>query len=92
MQSTVLMTEYNSSNTIEILKQFILIELLKDESMTLSDDQDLLLSGLLDSLNVIRLASHIESEFNISIPPEDMIVENFNTLENIDAYVKGRVS
>ncbi len=84
------MTENSASKIIASLKQFIITELLNDESMSLSDDQDLLLSGLLDSLNVIRLAGHIESEFSISIPPEDMVVENFSTLVDIDTYIKNR--
>lgn len=76
--------------TNDMLREYIKSELLNDPAIAINDDQDLLLSGLLDSLNVFRLASHIEQSCAISIPPEDMILEHFGTLNQISAYVQTR--
>jgi len=77
-------------NHISTLKKYITVELLQDKSVGIGDDEDLLMSGLLDSINVVRLAGHIESTHELSIPPEDMIIENFGTLTQINQYIQSR--
>lgn len=49
--------------------------------------EDLLGSGILDSLGMMRLIFFIEEEFGIKVPPEDMTIENFLTVENIGNYL-----
>ena len=77
--------------TIDMLRDYIKTELLNDAELSIEEDQDLLLSGLLDSLNVVRLASHIEHSCAFKIPPEDMILENFGTLNQINTYIQTRL-
>lgn len=50
-------------------------------------DEDLLGNGIVDSIGMIKLISFLEQEFQVSIPPEDMIVENFMTLQHITDYI-----
>lgn len=75
---------------VETVRQFIRDEILSDSSLVISDDQDLLLSGLLDSLGVVRLASFLEQQFHIEIPPEDLVLENFGSLTQINTYLLSR--
>ena len=51
-------------------------------------DQDLLLSEILNSLSVTMLLVHLEAACNVQIPPEDVTLENFSTLESIAGYVQ----
>ena len=51
---------------------------------------DLLGSGILDSMGFMRLIMFIETEMGTKIPPEDMTIENFMTVESITAYLNGR--
>jgi acyl carrier protein len=53
-------------------------------------DEDLLGSGLLDSLGVMSLVFFIEQEVGMDIPAEDVTIENFQTLEAIEAYLARR--
>ena len=76
--------------TIHALRDYIRQELLNDEDISIEDDQDLLLTGMLDSLKVVRLASHIEQICGFNIPPEDMIIEHFGTLLQINTYIHSR--
>lgn len=46
-------------------------------------DDDLLGSGILDSLGVIKLISFIETEFDLHVSPEEMIIENFMTVSHV---------
>ena len=51
---------------------------------------DLLGSGIIDSMGFMRLVMFIETEMGTKIPPEDMTIENFMTVDSITAYLKGR--
>ena len=70
------------------LKDFIIKELLDRTSLDeLDDDQDLLISGLVDSLGVVRMLNFIEQSMDIKVPPEDVTLENFQTVQNITSYL-----
>lgn len=50
-------------------------------------DEDLLLSGLLDSLGVMTLVSHMEKLMDRQIPAQDITIENFTSIETIARYL-----
>lgn len=52
--------------------------------------EDLLGSGILDSLGMMKLLSFIEEEFNCKVLPEEMVIENFMTVSHIMNYLKGK--
>ena len=56
----------------------------------LEDNQPLLQSGLLDSLGILKLVTFIESKFDVTLPGEDIIPENFETLDAIARLVSAR--
>ena len=49
----------------------------------LRDDDVLLQAGVIDSLGVLDLVSFIESEFNVPVSDEDLIPENFQTIDRM---------
>ena len=71
----------------ETVKEFITEELLADESITLHDEDQLLLDGMIDSLGMLRLVAFVETTFEIQIPYEDITVENFNTVNSLTTYL-----
>ncbi len=52
--------------------------------------EDLLLSGLVDSLGVMRLVSFLESSFGFKVPAQDVKLANFATLDAIVTYAEAR--
>lgn len=76
--------------TIDQLRDYIRGELLGDPDAEIAPDQDLLLSEMLDSMGVTRLVAHIESEIGREVPPEDVTLENFQSLAAIAAYLDRR--
>lgn len=72
----------------ESIRRFISDQLLS--GMAIADDDDLLLSGLLDSMSVMRLVAHLEKAFGVKIPPQDVVIENFTSVDTITAYLEGR--
>lgn len=57
---------------------------------TLSASDDLLTTGILDSMAVMRLINFIEDTIDIKIPPEDLLIENFISIEAMQDYIEGR--
>ena len=58
-----------------------------DVPLELSKEDDLLGSGLVDSLGMMKLISFLEKEYELKIPAEDMIIENFITVSAIEDYL-----
>ena len=60
-----------------------LIEILKElhEDVDFTVEQGLVDDGILDSLDIVSLVTEIDSEFDVRIPPEEIIPENFNSAE-----------
>ena len=68
------------------LAEFIQGELLGPG--TTLDRHDELLSGeLLDSVAVLRLAAFVEEELGVAMRPADFVVENFQNVAVLAAYV-----
>ena len=75
----------------EKIRDFIATELINRETAAgLSFGEDLLAEGMIDSMGIMRLISFIESEFDVVVPPQDMVIENFMSIERIDSYLAGR--
>jgi acyl carrier protein len=53
-------------------------------------DQELVSSGLLDSGNLVRLATHVERVAGISIPDRDIDAEHFDSIAMIVEYAASR--
>ena len=56
----------------------------------LGGDDDLIDSGVLDSLGVFQLIAFLEERFGIAIADTDITPENFGTLQRIERLVAGR--
>jgi len=73
------------SITSKELQSFVETTLLDGQSVT--TEENLLLSGLVDSLGVMTLVTHLEGVTGTSIPPEDVVLENFASVDAIIAYL-----
>lgn len=76
--------------TIDIknsLLKFINVELLNDRANVTSEDE-LLMSGVVDSLGVMKLVAHLEGQLGVTVPPEDITIEHFSSIQTISDYVE----
>ena len=51
-------------------------------------NDDLIGDGVLDSLDIVTLITEINSTFDVAIPAEEVIPENFNSAEAIYAMIQ----
>ena len=50
--------------------------------------EDLIDDGILDSLDIVTLVTEIHSEFDVTIPAEEIVPENFNSAGAIMALIE----
>jgi acyl carrier protein len=74
-------------NTKAILKNYIEDQLMKGSMSGVDDNENLLVSGIIDSLGVLQLISFIEERFNIEVPDEDVTIDNFQSVQSISDYL-----
>ncbi len=72
------------------IRKFILEKFPLARRSELKDSDALLESGIVDSLGVLDLVSFLEQQFSIPVTDEELIPENFQTVERIAAFVETR--
>lgn len=73
------------------LKRYIDEQLLNGRHTQIADQDDLLESGI-DSVGMMTLVLFIEEEWKVAVPPEDVVLENFQSVANIEAYLRTRLA
>jgi len=70
------------------LIDFIKNEIMHNSKANLDPDTDLLGAGILDSLGVLQLVAFIEKSFHISVPDEDVMYDNFMSINTLINYLQ----
>ena len=82
------MNETASLSTQKTVTDYITGELLDAaSSVVIAPDDNLLMNGIIDSLGIMQLVTFIESEFAVSVPPQDVTIEHFMTVDHITRYI-----
>ncbi len=71
-----------------VISDFICEKLLNNRSI--ESDENLLLSGLLDSLGIVKLMLFLEEKYSITIPPQDVTITNMASVDAIIGYLGKR--
>jgi len=73
------------------LKSYIVTQLLHGQDRGLDAQTPLLEWGIIDSLSMMALLSHIESTFHIQVPEDEVTPESFVNLEALTGLVLRRL-
>lgn len=79
------------SIALEIVNM-IKVEILQDDSIDIDPNTDLLVSGTLDSMALMRLVSMIESKYSIKVQPIDLVIENFINTKAMEGFIGSQLS
>ena len=72
----------------ESIKEFIINELLVDNStVTIENDTQLISSGLINSISTLELVVFIEETFSIELDAHEVNKENLETLNIIEKFI-----
>lgn len=76
-----------------MIKEYILSELVKDKAQAKIGDTDSLIeSGIVDSLGIMKLIGFLEDKISIQISDDELIPENFSSIDSISALVQKKQS
>jgi acyl carrier protein len=67
-------------------RDFLVGTFLPGRAEQLNDD-DPLLGRVIDSTGVLELVNFLEHRFSITVPDEDVVAENLDSIKSITAYV-----
>ena len=74
------------------IRKFLSEEVLFEEGGAQIGDDQALVGEVLDSLALMQLVEYIEQEFEIEVADEDVTPENFQTLNDLERYVKAQAA
>ena len=66
------------------------IDVIRDDE-SLDADESLFERGLIDSLGITILITHLEKKFAISVPQQDLLPDNFDSVNAITDYVNSKL-
>ncbi len=76
-------------NTNDVIRDFIENDIIQHAlDKPLADHDQLVESGIVDSLAIMSLLIFLEEKFSIQIPSEDLNPENFATVSTLTALVE----
>ena len=77
-----------SLETTKAIKEFIFGRFPQAKKKNISDSDELLNSGIVDSLGILEIVAFIEKTFGITVADEELTSENFETLTSLTNFVE----
>jgi len=77
---------------IEKLSTFLATETLKQPNRTISPDEPLISSGLIDSFSLMDIALFVEDNFGVRIEDTELNADTFDNLTQLVALIESRQS
>lgn len=70
------------------LLEYVKTELLRGRGNNLKPEDDMLSSGIVDSLGILQIVAFIDERFGIQVPDEDVVYENFHSIKALADYLQ----
>jgi len=65
--------------------------LLGSADISIADDDSFLEKGIIDSTGILELVAFVEDEFDIEVGDEELIPDNFDSIEKLAVYTQGKI-
>ncbi len=73
----------------EQIRRYISENLLfSDGDFPYADDSSFLKNGVVDSTGVMELVSYVEKEFGVTVSPQEVVPDNFDSVSSLVKYVQ----
>ncbi len=73
---------------IPTIREFVVENFLFGDGAHVSNDTNFFEKGIIDSTGILELVSYIEETYNLTIEDEDLIPENFSSLNTVAAFLQ----
>lgn len=79
-------------NNIDKVRTFIVDNFLFGDDSSLKEDSSFLQEHIVDSTGILEIITFLEEEFSIKINDDELLPENLDSLNNIDNFLKRKLS
>ena len=70
------------------IRQFVIQRFPLAQQGTLDDEQDLLQTGVIDSLGILELVNFLAEEFGVVVADDELLPENFSSIRRLAVFVE----
>ena len=76
----------------EQIRRYIAENLLfSDDDFPYDDDSSFLKNGVVDSTGVMELVAYVEKEFGLTVLPQEVVPDNFDSVSNLARYIQKKM-
>ena len=75
---------------VTAVASFLADDILKQPDRTISADEALISSGLIDSFSLVDLALIVEDEYGVHLDDTELTADNFDTLQELAEIIQSR--
>jgi acyl carrier protein len=79
-----------SETLIQQIGSYLASQILKQPNRTITADEPLISSGLIDSFSLMDIALYVEDNFGVRIEDTELNAETFDTLTQLSALIESR--
>jgi len=54
-------------------------------------EDELLIDGLVDSVGMMRMMAHLDAEWDIQVPADELVIENFGNINAMAEYLERKL-
>lgn len=73
---------------MKTIYDYFVTEFLEGSDSDFNQDTPLLELGFIESASILKISQFLEQEFDIEIEPEDLVIDNFQTLSDVVNLIK----
>ena len=84
-------TNMVSTDKLSSIRQFVVQKFPLARRRAVGDGDNLLESGIIDSLGVLELVTFLQSEFSLQVEDDELTPENFQSIHSIAQFVEQRL-
>ena len=74
----------------ERIRRFLILQFPTIKNV--GNDESLLKNGFIDSLGILEVVAFLENEFCIAVSDDDLLPENFGSVQSIADFVQAKAS
>ena len=79
-------------DNMDKVRTFIVDNFLFGDGSSLKDDSSFLQERIVDSTGILEIITFLEEQFSIKIEDNELLPENLDSLNNIDAFLKKKMA
>ena len=76
----------------EVIRSYIVDNFLFGDDDGFDEETSFLENGIIDSTGIIELVEFIENNYNLKVEDEELVPENFDSVENIVGYLNKKLN